>query len=115
MAQPEFRPRALFERFGIVFLATTDGALDPLEAPRGPPIGLDGSVVPTFRPDDVVDPQRPGFHANVATLGDLTGHDTCSWSGYLDALPSAAPYSAAGATAVRPWTSLTRHGGPLAP
>jgi glucuronate isomerase len=101
LAQPEFRPRALFERFGIVFLATTDGALDALEAhARIPRSGWTGRVVPTFRPDDVVDPQRPGFHANLATLGDLTGHDTSSWAGYLDALRQRrAVFVAAGATA----------------
>ena len=31
LAQQEFRPRSLFDRFGIEFLATTEGALDLLE------------------------------------------------------------------------------------
>jgi glucuronate isomerase len=97
----DYRPRALFERFDIAFLATTDGALDPLEShARLRQSDWPGRVVPTFRPDDVVDPERPGFHAHVARLGELTGADTHSWAGYLDALRSRrAAFVAAGATA----------------
>jgi glucuronate isomerase len=101
LAQDDFRPRALFERFDIAFLATTDGALDLLE-PHAQlrRSGWAGRVVPTFRPDDVIDPDRPGFHAHVDRLGELTGTDTTSWSGYLDALRSRrAAFVAAGATA----------------
>jgi glucuronate isomerase len=101
LAQVEFRPRALFERFGITFLATTDGALDPLEShAQLRQSGWEGRVVPTFRPDDVVNPDRAGFHANVVRLGEITGTDTTSWSGYLDALRSRRDaFVAAGATA----------------
>ena len=101
LAEEDFRPRALFERFGIAFLATTDGALDLLEShAQLRRSGWAGRVVPTFRPDDVIDPDRPGFHAHVATLGELTGEDTTTWSGYLDALRiRRASFLAAGATA----------------
>ncbi|MFZ0248678.1 MAG: glucuronate isomerase [Acidimicrobiales bacterium] len=101
LTQADFRPRALFERFGITFLATTDGALDPLEShAQLRRSGWEGRVVPTFRPDDVVDPGRPGFRANVLRLGELTGTDTTSWGGYLDALRSRrAAFVSAGATA----------------
>jgi glucuronate isomerase len=101
LAQAEFRPRALFERFGVEFLATTDGALDPLAAhAQLRQSGWEGRVVPTFRPDDVVDPDRSGFHARLAALGELTGADTSSWDGYLEALRSRrAAFVAAGATA----------------
>lgn len=101
LTQADFRPRALFERFGIEFLATTDGALDPLASHAVlRQSGWSGRVLPTFRPDDVVDPDRPGFQARVAALGELTGTDTFSWAGYLDALRSRrAAFVAAGATA----------------
>jgi glucuronate isomerase len=101
LAQADFRPRALFDRFGIEVLATTDGALDPLAShARIRQSGWAGRVVPTFRPDDVVDPDRPGFVGRVATLGDLTGADTSSWTGYLEALRTRrAAFVAAGATA----------------
>lgn len=87
LAAPEFRPRALFERFGIEVLATTDSPLDPLlhhqsiRASR-----WQGRVIPTFRPDPVVDPDFDGFAKNVATLGALTKEDTSTWKGYLRAL-----------------------------
>ena len=87
LADDEFRPRALFERARIELLATTDAATDPLDAPtrlRADP--WSGRVVPTFRPDGVVDPERPDFAADLADLAELTGEDTTSWSGYLAAL-----------------------------
>jgi glucuronate isomerase len=101
LAEKDFRPRALFERFGIAFLATTDGALDPLEShARLRESGWAGRVVPTFRPDDVVDPDRSDFHAHIAKLGEITGADTSSWDGYLEALRSRrAAFVTAGATA----------------
>jgi len=45
LAAPEFRPRALFERFNIEVLCTTDSATDPLErtAPGAPRAGRDAS------------------------------------------------------------------------
>jgi glucuronate isomerase len=95
-----FRPRALYERFGIEFLATTDAALDGLQAhARVRESGWSGRVVPTFRPDDVVDPDRPDFRDNLDRLGDLTGEATTTWPGYLDALRiRRAAFIAAGAT-----------------
>ena len=97
----DFRPRSLFERFGIEFLATTEGALDELEAhARLACSGWDGHVVPTFRPDDVVDPDRPDFRDNLDTLARLTGGDVATWGGYLDTIRSRrATFINAGATA----------------
>ena len=55
LAQPEFRPRALFERFNIEVLATTDAATDTLDYHQAiRDSGWSGRVVPTFRPDAVV-------------------------------------------------------------
>ena len=54
LASPEFRPRALFDRFKIELLATTDRATDSLDAHRAiRESGWGGRVVPTFRPDGV--------------------------------------------------------------
>jgi len=54
LASPEFRPRALFERFNIEVLATTDAATDSLEHHRAiRASGWKGRVIPTFRPDAV--------------------------------------------------------------
>ena len=47
--------------------------------------GWQGRVVTTYRPDAVVDPEFEGFAQNVATLGEITGEDTATWAGYLNA------------------------------
>ncbi len=86
LAQPEFRPRALFERFNIEVIATTESPLDPLAHHRKiRASGWKGRVVTAYRPDPVVDPEFGGFAANVAQFGALTGEDTATWKGYLAA------------------------------
>jgi glucuronate isomerase len=87
LATPEFRPRALYERFRIEVLATTNSPLEDLayhQALRQS--GWKGKVIPTFRPDSVVDPDFDGFQKNVRQLGENTGEDTARWTGYLNAL-----------------------------
>ncbi|KQV28676.1 glucuronate isomerase [Rhizobium sp. Root73] len=82
---PEMRPRALFDRFGIEVIATTDGALEDLrhhDAVRNS--GWHGRVVPTYRPDAVVDPQVLGFAGNLDRFLAMTG-EAATWSGYLNA------------------------------
>ena len=86
LADAAYRPRALYERFGIEVLATTDGALDDLGHHRAMREEGWGAVVPTFRPDAVIDPDFEGFAANLARLGKLTGEDVEEWDGYLAAL-----------------------------
>ncbi|MGL4495572.1 MAG: glucuronate isomerase [Beijerinckiaceae bacterium] len=86
LATPELRPRALYERFNIEAIATTDAALDDLafhDEVRAS--GWKGRVLPTYRPDAVVDPEFEGFATNLRALGALTGEDTASWQGYLAA------------------------------
>ena len=101
LATPALRPRALYESFNIEAIATTDGALDDLahhDAIRAS--GWKGRVIPTYRPDAVVDPEFEGFHANLARLGELTGEDVQGWDGYLNAHRARRAYFIArGATA----------------
>lgn len=86
LAEAAFRPRALFERFGIEVLATTEGALDDLKWHRMiRDSGWSGRVVTTYRPDAVVDPEFEGFADNLAAFGALTGEDVMTWAGYLNA------------------------------
>jgi len=86
LATPEFRPRALYERFGIEAISTTDGALDPLpHHQKLKASGWAGRVIPAYRPDACVDPEFEGFSANLDQLGAMTGCDTGTWAGYLDA------------------------------
>jgi glucuronate isomerase len=106
---PEFLPRALFERFNIEVLSTTDSPLDSLadhQAIRDS--GWKGRILPAFRPDPVVDPEFAGFAENIAKLGEQTGEDTATWAGYLAALRQArARFKALGCTS-------TDHGHPTA-
>ncbi len=105
----EFLPRALFEKFNIEVLATTEGALDPLEAHKSiQASGWGGRVITTYRPDTVIDPETPDFADNIARFGEITGEDTSTWSGYLQAhRKRRAEFKAHGATA-------TDHGHPTA-
>jgi glucuronate isomerase len=101
LATDAFRPRALFDRFGIELLATTEGPLDPLDHHRAiRESGWPGRVVTTYRPDPVVDPELPGFAEAVEAFGALAGEDVSSWAGYLRAHEDRrAFFRAAGATA----------------
>jgi glucuronate isomerase len=64
LTSPEFRPRALFERFNIEVLATTDAATDTLEHHRAiRESGWKGRVIPTFRPDALFKISSPEFDA----------------------------------------------------
>ncbi len=86
LAKPEFRPRALFERFNIEVIATTESPLDPLAHHaklRGS--GWKGRVLTAYRPDPTVDPEFEGFAANVEKLGQLAGEDSLTWRSYLAA------------------------------
>ncbi len=86
LATPACRPRALYERFGIKAISTTDSALDDLSHHAAiKASGWQGRVLPCYRPDQVVDPDFTGFRANVAQLGTITGEDTADWRGYLAA------------------------------
>lgn len=109
LATEAFRPRALFERFNIEVIATTESPLDSLEhhaAIRSS--GWQGKVITAYRPDPVVDPEFEGFRDNLRTFSDLTGEDCLSWSGYLAAhRKRRAFFAAMGATS-------TDHGHPSA-
>jgi glucuronate isomerase len=109
LRRPEFLPRALFERFNIEVLATTESPLDGLAHHRTlRQSGWRGRVITAFRPDPVVDPEYEGFAANVAALGEITGEDTQTWGGYLRALADRRTFFASlGATS-------TDHGHPSA-
>ncbi|MGD0479899.1 MAG: glucuronate isomerase [Terracidiphilus sp.] len=106
---PEFLPRALYEKFNIELLSTTESPLDPLKAHREiRDSGWKARIVPTFRPDAVVDPSFTGFAGLVAQLGEQNGEDSSTWKGYLRALAKArARFKTLGCTS-------TDHGHPTA-
>jgi glucuronate isomerase len=109
LATPAFRPRSLFERFGVELLATTEGPHEDLvhhSAIRAS--GWGGRVITTYRPDAVIDPEHGDFAAALSRFAELTGEDVHSWTGYLAAhRKRRTDFRAAGATA-------TDHGHPTA-
>jgi glucuronate isomerase len=109
LTRPEYRPRALFNRFNIEVLATTESPVDDLAAhAKLAADGWGGRVITTFRPDDVVDFARADWAARIGELGELTGEDTSRYAGYLRALQlRRADFREAGATS-------TDHGHPTA-
>jgi glucuronate isomerase len=87
IAAPDFRPRALMERFGIEILATTDDPVDDLHHHRTlRDDGFRPRVVPTFRPDRYLEPARADFADLMTDLSRASGVDTGTYRGYLAAL-----------------------------
>lgn len=88
LLQDEYRPRALFERFRIDVLATTDDPTDDLSAHAA--LAADpawhGRLVPTFRPDRYLEPAGSNWPALVAHLGEAAGIDTGSYAGWVGAM-----------------------------
>ncbi len=114
LATPAFRPRALFDRYNIELIATTENPLDDLihhraiRAENERQGGWGGRVITAYRPDPVVDPEFEGFRDNLRTLSELTGEDCFDWTGYLAAHRQRRAYFATlGATS-------TDHGHPTA-
>lgn len=100
LAQPEFTPRALFARFNIAVLCTTDAATDTLDEHRALRAAGYTGVLPTFRPDGVVNLDVPGWRANVARLAEVSGVDVTDYRSYIRALEERrAAFKALGAVA----------------
>ncbi|MEI9852669.1 MAG: glucuronate isomerase [Sphingomonas sp.] len=101
LATHAFRPRALFDRFGIEFLATTEGPQDDLSPHHAiHASGWPGRVVTTYRPDVVIDVEHEQFAGAMQAFAEKTGEDVYSWDGYLAAhRRRRADFRAAGATA----------------
>ncbi len=116
LATPEFLPRALFERFNIEVLATTDAATDSLEHHRAiRASGWKGRVLPTFRPDAVIDAEFVDFQQNLHQLGEVTKEDVSTWDGYLNALRARRQFFIANGAAATDHGHLTALTADLAP
>ena len=88
MARPDFRPRALLQRFGIEVLATTDDPCDDLahHAAIRDDAAVSTRVLPTFRPDRYLEPGRPDWRELVDALGAAADTDTADYKGFIAAL-----------------------------
>src|SRR5659263_640987 len=94
LSQDAYRPRALFERFKIAVLATTDDPCDDLSVHTA--LVADetwgGRVIPTFRPDRYLEASEPGWPAAVARLGATAGVDTSGYAGWVTAMENRRQY-----------------------
>jgi glucuronate isomerase len=87
LSSPEFCPRALYERFNIEVLCTTESATDTLEhhlAIRSS--GWPGRIVPAFRPDALVHLDTPDWIKNIQTLSEVSGIEVDSYKTFIQAL-----------------------------
>src|SRR5436190_2428175 len=111
LATPAVRPRALFERFRIEVLCTTDAAGDSLwwhQQLRAS--GWAGDVRPTFRPDLAIAVTSPGWKGEITRIAEASGVEIDSYASYIRALEHRrAVFKSLGASAtdhavVTPWT-----------
>jgi len=87
LAHPDFSPRRLFDRFNIEVLATTDSATDTLRYHQKiAESGWNGRVIPTFRPDAVVNMERPDWRGSIDALSDVSGIAIHHYAAYIHAL-----------------------------
>ena len=101
LATDAYRPRALFDRFGIEVLATTDDPCDDLaaHASLAADPGFAGRVLPTFRPDRYLEVGTPGWVEAVGRLGAVSGRAADSYAGWVSAMEDRrAHFRAHGAT-----------------
>ncbi|WP_437682332.1 glucuronate isomerase [Sorangium sp. So ce131] len=109
LATDVFRPRALFDRFKLEVLATTESPSDDLRHHRAiRESGWAGQVITAYRPDPVVDVEHEGFGEAMERFAALSREDVSTWRGYLRAhRVRRAAFKDAGATS-------TDHGHPTA-
>jgi glucuronate isomerase len=101
LSSPDFSPRQLFERFNIEVLCTTDAATDTLEHHQAiRKSGWNGRILPTFRPDGVVNLDAPNWKANIAKLSEVSRINVVDYKSFIQALEQRrAFFKSMGATA----------------
>ncbi|MBI9049170.1 MAG: glucuronate isomerase [Anaerolineaceae bacterium] len=93
LASPEFAPRALFERFNIEVMSTTDAAQDSLTQHQAMhDSGWKGNIVPCFRPDNVVNLDAAGWRTNIDALSAASNVNIMDYGSYIKALENRRQY-----------------------
>lgn len=93
LRSPEFRPRALYDRFRIEVLATTDAATDTLDHHRAiRASGWPGRVIPTLRPDALFQISAPGWMSRLETLSELHGTRISDYADFVRAMEGRRAY-----------------------
>jgi glucuronate isomerase len=112
LAEPAFRPRALFERFRIEVLTTTDAASDSLEHHQAIRASdWPGRVLPCFRPDALLRVASPAWRTNVELLAEASGMEIFDYRSFIAALENRREYFRAnGATSTDVAVEIPRTG-----
>ncbi len=101
LASPAFRPRALYEHFNIEVLSTTDAAISRLDMHQMiRNSGWKGRILPTFRPDAVINLNAQSWHKHIDALSAASGITVDSYPHFIQALETQrAHFKSLGATA----------------
>ncbi len=93
LQKPEFLPRALFERFNIEVLSTTDGAADALDSHRRiRESSWSGKVIPCFRPDEAFNILAPQWKREIERLGQVCGFEIANFAQFVRAIEERRAY-----------------------
>jgi glucuronate isomerase len=93
LSKPEFRPRALYERFNVEVLTTTDPATDTLAHHKAiRDSGWKGRILPTFRPDAVVNLDSEGWRGDIDKLSEVSGIEVKDYTSFIQALENRRAY-----------------------
>ena len=87
LKSPAFQPRNLYDRFNIEVLCTTDAATDTLahhNAIRNS--GWHGRILPTFRPDAIVNLDTENWRDQIAALRHVSGIDVVDYTSFIRAI-----------------------------
>ncbi|MBN2004912.1 MAG: glucuronate isomerase [Anaerolineae bacterium] len=116
LASPAFSPRRMFERFGIEVLCTTDAASDSLQDHQAiRDSGWAGIVLPTFRPDAVVNLDAPNWRAGVDALSAAAGFEVDSYPALIRALEARRAFFVEMGARATDHAALTAYTGELTP
>lgn len=93
LARPDFRPRALYDRFDIEVLSTTDKATDQLEHHRKiRESDWNGRVIPTFRPDALMRIATDGWRRELQRLERVHNEAIDGFDDFIRALEARRAY-----------------------
>lgn len=84
---PEFQPQQAFDRFNIETLCTTDAATDDLSAHKAIREGAwHRRILPTFRPDALINLSTPDWQNNLKMLEQATNSSIGTYAAFIQAL-----------------------------
>ncbi len=101
LQKPEYEPRALYDRFNIETLCTTDQVTQDLDHHLAiQESDWNGKIVPTYRADSVFNLMGENWVDEIKALSEISGIDVVDYSSYIQAIEQRRSYfKAAGATA----------------